>query len=143
MNGVIVPIFGMLIPLVLVPVILGLKHSRTLREIEHAERMRALELGRTLPQDESWWTPPRICVAIGAGVPIGVFLCAWQAHLTGHAPAEIVFPVASAVGIVAVICGSLLAARHFSLRNQADTGGRLDAKYPVDADAYDVVSSRG
>ena len=53
--------------------------QRYTRELEHAERIKALELGRTLRADDSWWTLPRISVAIGAGVPAVVFFCAWQA----------------------------------------------------------------
>ena len=30
--------------------------------MEHIERMKALELGRTLPQDEPWFSPVRIAV---------------------------------------------------------------------------------
>ena len=58
----IIPIVAMAIPIVLVPVVLGIRHARLERELEHAERMKALELGRTLPEDEPWWTPPRISV---------------------------------------------------------------------------------
>ena len=52
MSVAIIPIVGMSIPIILVPVILGLRHARLERELEHAERMKALELGRTLPKDE-------------------------------------------------------------------------------------------
>jgi hypothetical protein len=145
MSEVLIPITGMLIPIIIVPVALGMKQARLARELEHTERMRALELGRTLPQDELWWSPARICVAIGAGVPIGVFFLAWMASQSvGHY--ELIWPMAAGVGITAVICGSLLAARHFTLRARAESGttyAPLDGKPPVDADAYDVVGSRG
>src|SRR4051794_12300341 len=79
MENTIIPLFGMLIPIVIVPTALGIRHARHLREFEHAERMKALELGRTLPQDVRWETAPKVAVWIGAGVPIGVFGCAWLA----------------------------------------------------------------
>jgi hypothetical protein len=145
MTEVLIPIVGMLIPIIIVPTAIIGKHARLARELEHTERMRALELGRTLPQDENWWSPPRICVAIGVGVPIGVFLCAWLASQSGGPP-ELIWSMAGGVGITAVICGSLLAARHFRLRAEAETGAHSayqDGKPPVDADAYDVVGSRG
>ena len=79
MDPIIIPIVGMAIPIVIVPVALGIKYARRERELEHAERMKALELGRTLPQDEPLWSPGRLCLAIGVGVPIGVFGFAWLA----------------------------------------------------------------
>ena len=42
--------------------------------MEHIERMKALELGRTLPQDEPWLSPVRIAVLIGGVVPLGAFV---------------------------------------------------------------------
>jgi hypothetical protein len=145
MHAVIIPIFALLIPMVIVPTALGLKHARFLREMEHTERMRALELGRRLPQDEVGWTPARICVAIGAGVPVGVFFCAWMAsQAIGYH--EEVWTMAGGVGITAVICGSVLAGRHFTQHARAGSGASLDdmnRKEPLDADAYDVVGSRG
>jgi hypothetical protein len=145
MTEVLIPIVGMLIPIIIVPTALAMKQAQRARELEHAERMRALELGRTLPQDENGWSPPRICVAIGAGVPIGVFLCAWLASQSGGQP-ELIWPMAGGVGVTAVICGSLLAARHFTLRAEAEIGTHAadsNGKTPIDADAYDVVGSRG
>jgi hypothetical protein len=145
MTEVIIPIVGMLIPIVIVPTALGFKHARFLREMEHAERMKALELGRTLPQDEFWWSPPRICVAIAAGVPIGVFFCAWMAsNSVGYH--EQMWMTAGMVGITAVIGGTALAAKHFSQRAQISGGMANDStigKLPVQDDAYDVVGSRG
>ena len=40
----------------------GIRLERTKRELEHKERMRALELGRSLPGDGSWLSPlARVC----------------------------------------------------------------------------------
>src|SRR5215208_4964050 len=102
-GAVIIPIVGMAIPIILVPVILGLRHARLLRELEHAERMKALELGRTLPQDETWWAPSRICVAIGLGVPVGVFWCAYLATDRYHYQTP-VWLSAGIVGLAGVVC---------------------------------------
>ena len=44
-------------------IILGIRHDRRKREMEHIERMKALELGRTLPQDEPWLSPAKIAAA--------------------------------------------------------------------------------
>jgi len=42
----------------------GIRLEKTKSELEHTERMRALELGRSLPGDGPWLTPLR------AGVPV-------------------------------------------------------------------------
>ncbi len=136
MSPFIIPIVALLIPMIIVPVVLGLRHAKLDRELEHAERMRALEMGRTLPQDEAWWTPARISVTIGAGVPIGVFLCAVMAiGLVGYR--EGIWVGAMAVGVTAVVCGTFLAAKSFNSR-------AFDPVKPMmDADVFDVAGSRG
>ena len=142
-DPILIPLAGIALPVVLVPVILGIRYARHERELEHAERIRALELGRTLPKDEAWWTLPRISVAIGAGVPAAVFFCAWQASLSQSDP-TVSWVAASIVGLAAVVCGTGLSAWHFSRRDQsAHLADGLPAKSQFDADAYDVVSSRG
>lgn len=142
MNTMLIPLVGMLIPIVIVPVALGVRYARHERGLEHAERMKALDLGRTLPRDEPWWSPARISVAIGAGVPVGVFVCAWLATVSSGFH-DGVWISATGVGMTAVISGSVLAAKHFAHRAQAENG--LYATKPVfdDADAYDVVGRRG
>jgi hypothetical protein len=142
MNEVIIPIFGMLIPIIIVPTALGIKYARFLRETEHRERMRALELGRKLPQDDIGWTPARISVAIGAGVPVGVFFCAWMASQAAGFH-EVIWAMAGGVGITAVISGSVLAHKHFTRLAEAESLALANHKAPLDADAYDVVSARG
>jgi hypothetical protein len=139
-NAILIPIVGMLIPIILVPVALGIRHARHLREFEHAERMKALDVGRTLPQDEHWDTPSKIAAFIGAGVPIGVFGFAWlTSMMTGFH--QDIWMSAMSVGMVAVICGTILAAKHFA--RQAGAENLSAAKPTYDADAFDVVSSRG
>jgi hypothetical protein len=139
MDPLIIPVLGIAVPIILVPTVLGIRHARHVRELEHAERMRALELGRILPQDESWWSPARICIAIGAGVPIGTFVSAWMASETlGFF--EPIWASAGVVGLAGVISGTVLAGRYFASR---DRFARVADKPYVDAEAYDVVSSRG
>ncbi len=142
-DPLVIPIVAILLPIVLVPIILGIRYKRYARELEHAERIKALELGRSFGADDSWWTLPRIIVAIGAGVPAVVFFCAWQASesLQDPKPAWI---CAAVVGTAAVVSGSVLAARHFLRRDESTQGGYgFDAKSRIDADTFDVVSSRG
>jgi hypothetical protein len=142
-DPMLIPFAGIALPVVLVPVILGIRYARVEREMEHRERIRAMELGRTLPCDEGWWTLPRIAVAISGGVPASVFFCAWQASNALEDP-KVAWIAAGIVGLGAVVCGSALAGLHY-LR-QAPSAGRPDdpyAKAPFDADAFDVAGSRG
>ncbi len=115
-------------------------HERRKREMEHLERMRALELGRRLPQDEPWLSPSKIGALMGVVVPIGAFVPAWLAtQLAGYH--ETIWIAAAMVGLAAVICGSILAA---SSPSKGETSSdAATAKPYVEEDAYDVVSSRG
>jgi hypothetical protein len=135
------PMIIVLLP-VLIPIILGIRFERYKRELEHTERVKALELGRTLPGDGSWWTLQRISVAIGAGVPMAVFFCAWQASASLHDP-EPAWVGAGIVGLAAVVSGSVLAGRYYLGHDRPSPRVGLDEKSPIDADAYDVVSRRG
>jgi hypothetical protein len=130
------------LPVVLVPVILGFRQERRKRELEHTERIKALELGRILPTDESWWTLPRISVAIGVGVPAAVFFCAGQASASLADP-EPAWVAAGLVGVAAVLSGSILAGRHCLRREELTRAPGYDVKPLIDADEYDVVSRRG
>jgi hypothetical protein len=142
-DPILIPLAGIALPVVLVPVILSIRHAKYERQLEHVERIKALELGRSLPKDEPWWTLPRISVAIGAGVPAAVFFCAWQASESQGDP-RVIWVAAGIVSLAAVVCGTGLTAWHFFRQDRpADYGDRFHAKSQFDADAYDVVSSRG
>lgn len=144
--SIIIPLVAMSLPLILVPVILGLRHARLERQLEHAERMKALELGRMLPKDEPWWSPSRISVAFGVAVPVGVFYCAWMASKELNASPIAIWTSASVVGLAGVISGARLAYRQIehSLGAPAASDPYLSTvKTPLDADAFDVVGRRG
>jgi hypothetical protein len=143
MDPLIIPIVGMLIPIIIVPTALGIKHAKLLREVEHAERMRAMELGQTLPGDQSL-TPGSVAVFIGAGVPIAAMVIAWMAGRSIHeeGPLEAIWMTAGMVGLGGVICGTVLGAQQFSKRDQA-AAVSAEEKLAFDPDAYDVVGRRG
>ena len=129
----------MLIPIV----VLGFKHARHTRELEHAERIKALEIGRPLAgdvHDEPWSQSSRIAMSIGAGVPIGIFAAASFTSLAvGYH--EAIWIASAMVGTAGVICGSILAAQSHSSHARA---GRSEVDKPyTEADAYDVVAARG
>jgi len=118
-------------------------------EMEHLERMQALELGRPFPalkKDLARSMAVRIALLIGAGVPIGVFGCAWLASLAvGYRDAPWI--AATMVGVASVICGTALAAKMFETTRATSTTESSDSftngKPLVEDDAYDVVSARG
>ena len=133
----IIPLVALAIPMVIAPVAIIAKTVSKHRELEHKERIRAIELGRVLPQDESWWSRGRISAMIGAGVPVVTMFLAWMASesLGGR---EEVWITATLVGMTAVICGSRLATKL-----PAPDPTILNTKLNLDPDAYDVVSRRG
>ena len=145
MDPIVIPIVALLIPMVIVPTALGIKHARFLREVEHAERMRAMELGRDLAEDESW-TPAGIAVSIGAGVPIVSMLIAWMATRSFNivdAPIETIWKMAGMVGLGGVICGTILASQQIMRREKPASVASFEEKPAFDPEAFDVVGRRG
>jgi hypothetical protein len=140
MDAQIIPIVGMLIPIIIVPTALGLKHARYLRQMEHEERMKAMELGHTLDEDQSW-TPAGTAMMIGAGVPIAAMFIAFIAAPKQGAN-EALWMATAMIGVAGVISGSVLAAMQFSKRDQAAPFS-TELKPAFDPDAYDVVGRRG
>jgi hypothetical protein len=140
MDPLIIPIVAFLIPIIIVPTAMGIKHARFLREIEHVERMKAMELGLA-PADEHSWTPAGIAGSIGAGVPIAVMFIAFIAA-PRVGPAEAIWRAAGMIGVAGVICGTVLASMQMSKVGQASTAPTVE-KPAYDPDQFDVVSSRG
>ena len=142
MDPLVIPIVALAIPIIIVPTAMGIKHARYLREVEHAERMKAMELGRTLPGDESW-TPAGLAATIGAGVPIAAMLVAFVVSRSTPNPdvVESIVKMAGMVGLGGVICGTVLAAQQFARR--AEPVARPVEKPSYDPDAFDVVGRRG
>ncbi len=121
-------------------IIVGCRLKQRIRELEHIERMKALEFGRSLPQDEPWLSPTKIGAAIGILVPIAAFSAACTAtQQAGYN--EKIWLAAAIVGVAGVICGPILVV--FSLKHPAAPTESPQAKPYVEEDAYDVVSSRG
>jgi hypothetical protein len=117
----------------------GGRLSHRKRELEHMERMRAMELGRTLPQDEPWLSPAKIGAMIAVAVPLVAFISA--AVTTSEAGFhDGVWIAAAMAGTAAVICGSILVASSVKKTQQIDPPGE---KPYIEEDAYDVVSTRG
>jgi hypothetical protein len=139
--------------LVALPIMLHFRAERRKRELDHIERMRAIEVGRSYPGELKssllafpQWAPQLISLSIGAAVPLGVFLFAFLSTLIGGFHQEI-WIGAGMVGLGAVISGACLAAtvsQHASTYSGPEhSGSCVDSKQFIDEDAYDVVSSRG
>jgi hypothetical protein len=125
----------------------AVKKAQRKREMEHAERMRALEMG-LVPQPRGLdWPAAAVCIAIGAGVPIGSFVVAWLASLTADVPKQIwLAPVF--VSFAAIGSTRKLALRIIEPKGNARTFAReksaSSVEKPVfDPETFDVVGSRG
>jgi hypothetical protein len=145
--ALVLPIVALMIPIVVVPTALGVRLAKQKREMEHRERMKALDIGRSLPGDEPEWSPARIALKIGAGVPLGVMAIAWLANLTLGRAGEGAWQAASFIGLAAVIGGTVLAIKAINLAYQPhqDQHGYDNAahKPAFDPEAYDHVGTRG
>jgi hypothetical protein len=142
MEEMLLPMMGLALPIVLVPTIMVLSHRKRRREMEHVERMKALELGLPTPGTESW--PASVCIAIGAGVPIGAFFLAWLAGMEHSGSGQNYWETAAPVGVVGILCGTFLSTRLLPSRSKSQRPAvDAHAKPAYDPDAYDVVSRRG
>jgi hypothetical protein len=158
----------LLIPLtaIVVPTVLGFRHAARKRDLEHRERMKALEMGMPLPGDSAWTSA--LCICIGAVVPVASLVVGLIATLVapgGRRMSEhpgdlsnIVFwdHVQSSnyyttiwtgvgfVGVAGVVGGTLLAMRLLGSRDRSRIELPATGKPPAfDPDAYDTVGRRG
>ncbi len=81
-NALWIPILGIFLPIVLVPMIMILKHRTLQREWQHEERMRAVELGVPAPGEHRGGS----VAAVGAGVPIVSVIAALTTTLAYQSP---------------------------------------------------------
>jgi hypothetical protein len=145
---------GALFVFAALPIVLRFRGERRKRELEHIERMRAIDAGRPYPGENrfglsglpQWVVPPIIAVSIGAVVPLGVFLLAFLANLIVGYHKDI-WIAAGMVGLGSAICGTVLASGAVQKMAPCDENEGFSSyrqsKPHVEDDAYDVVSSRG
>jgi len=149
-EGLIIPLSGIMMPLVLVPTIILLVHRQKKREWHHQERLRALEMG--LPASG----PDRMpgggtVIAIGAGVPIASVLTAWMTTISvsdSHPDYMPIVAVAWGCALMissgALITSLVLGVLLMRSRKPAEPVDQFAAIKPAyEPDAYDVVSRRG
>jgi len=151
MEPILIPIMALMIPIIVVPTSLVLRHRLKIREMEHAERIRALELGLVPRADSISWPGASLCIALGAGVPIGTLLVTWLSTLTNDLPHE-VWGAPVVLSFFAIWAAQSLAERMLGSKKDVQTADgnssrspadRTDRKPVLDPDAFDVVGSRG
>lgn len=139
-----IPIVALFIPMVVVPAALGARYARQRREMEHAERMRALELGRRMPGERGEATAMATAARIGAGVPVGVMGVAWLASVSSGPAGSDPWIAAGIISTAAVVSGAVLAFRAMGLAAAEAASASARAEKPAfDPDAYDHVGARG
>ena len=142
---------GLILIFAFVLVLVLLARSQERRQWEHAERLKALEMGQGVPERVSEWARALVCVAIGAGVPVGAFLFTGLATVLQKVDTGI-WLAPTIVGAAAVYYGYCLASKLFTgddpdeededeEDDEDDT--RAARKPAMEADALDVVSQRG
>src|SRR5262249_28826690 len=141
----------------LVAIIGGFLQCRRERLLDHQERMKALELGRDVPDNAAtarikaafgapWGenkgdgegSPARKCYSTTLWIGFWGSLAAGQAGAANPAVAIAIAGSVGAVGVAGMICGTILA-----FRAPASSTPRPITKLAIDADAFDVVSCRG
>jgi hypothetical protein len=148
MDPLIIPIVGILMPIVLVPTIQVLKHRQSRREWEHLERMRAMELGLRMPPGELSGATKSIAW-IGAGVPIFSVGTAFLTCVDGPTSVDGIPLAAIAWGSAAMISAGALftsLAMAFMIgrsRKPANSSYVMSDGKPVfDPEEYDAMASR-
>jgi hypothetical protein len=151
MDVLYIPIVAILMPLVLVPTTLFMKHRQQRRKWEHLERLKSLEVQMPMPMRQALGGAGGIA-AIGAGVPaiavVGALLATliWEPQEIGDAVAvpAIAWGCALLISAGAMLTSLKLASMHHAAWKESWAADRGDEFKPAfDPDAFDVVSSRG
>jgi hypothetical protein len=149
-EALIIPLAGIMLPLILVPMIMTMKFIHKKREWEHLERMRTLQTGGSVSRP-SHRLGGAALMGIGAGVPAVSVVAA--SITTSNVPftypdylpfVAITWGCAFLISTAALICALVLGI--FQVRSQKASPAFDDdtaTKPAYDPDAYDVVSRRG
>jgi ABC-type Fe3+ transport system permease subunit len=150
-DPLIIPIVAILMPLVLVPTILVLKHRHKRREWEHRERMRAMEGPLPLMRTAAGVGSGGVA-AIGAGVPVASVVAALVTTLSWEptTPVDVPMPAvawgcAVVISVAGLVTSLLLALLQARAQRQMDStvAAALNSEKPAfDPDTFDVVGSR-
>jgi hypothetical protein len=151
MDPLIIPIVAILMPVVLAPSVMMLKHRHERRQWEHQERMKAMETRLPFSMGQALGGGASVA-AIGAGVPMVAVLGAFLTSLTVDSPSideaiplhGIAWGCASMISGGAFVSSLILYRMQARARKDADAASAAlnDSKPMYDPDAFDVVSSR-
>ena len=149
-EELIIPLAGIMMPLVLVPTIILLVHRQKKREWHHQERLRALDMGLPAAAPNGALGTGAV-TAIGTCVPSASVLAAWMTTITvedshpDYMPIiAIVWGCAFLISTGAMITSLVLGVLLMRSKKLADSVDQLAAIKPAyEPDAYDVVSRRG
>jgi hypothetical protein len=141
----------------LVGIVGGFLHYRRERLLTHQERMKALELGREMPDDaatarirtafghaagasaeQAPASLPHKCFSTALWVAFWGFLAASQGGWVNQSIAIAIAISVAAIGVTAFICGTTLA-----MNTPSAAEASSSTKQRFDADAFDFVSRRG
>jgi len=145
LNPLAIPVTAILMPVLLVATILTLKHRQRRREMEHLERLAAIENGLPTSAGEActFWLA---VTAIGFGVPLLAIAAAFFTSIAASykdAP-ELAWIAATIVSLASLGCASGLGFLQLKRLDRAQSQALNQARKPAyDPDEFDVVSSRG
>ncbi len=146
MPGTLIPIVALMIPMVVVPTSLAFKHARRRRELDHIERIKALELGIVPPSPGPGWPTAVAATAIGVLVPLGSFGVTLAA-VEELPAAEEIWSAPVAVSLAALFAAWRIFAKGMAASASWQVAGDrpipTGKPAPYDPDAYDFVGSRG
>ena len=150
MNVLYIPMVAILMPLVLVPTIVSMKHRHQRRKWEHLERLKSMEVQMPIPMRQAIGRAGGIS-AIGAGVPavsvLGALLTTllWEPIESGDSVAVpfIAWGCALLISVGAMLTSLKLASMQHAAWRDFESAQRTDDFKPAfDPDAFDVASSR-
>lgn len=144
MNAdVAVPILAVSIPIFVVPAILLFRHLDRKRELEHRERMAAIERGIEFGRVPSMFWPSMAALGMGAIVPLAALLFAFVTSRGGRSDDDI-WGMSICLGVAGIIGGSFVGVKMLGIGRESDRAAAQDVGKPsFDPDAYDTVGTRG
>jgi hypothetical protein len=143
-----IAVVAILLIVVALPVVLNMRQAAKDREFQHAERLKALEMGRPLPGETAIVGSPKVAGAgVGVWVPIsalGIALAATGGSVESQAADVAIWVSAGCVGVTGVICGTVLALRGTARDGRtAAPGASAKNSHSFEEVEYDTVSRRG
>jgi len=110
-----------------------------------AERLRALELGRTLPDLGPVWSVGKVVATVAIGVPVALIGVIWTTSFSPYRDSPAIWITTAFLGMTTLICGTILVLKLAPASTAGLPGDRRPvlSKLPIDPDAFDVVAQRG